>query len=57
MWKDNHKNEMIVYTFDPLRYENKENLLENFLDGFIKEIRSHVFAPEIAPLVSNIQSY
>ena len=51
-WREKYKNEMIVFTFDPLRYENKENLLEKFLDGFIKEIKNHVFAPEIESLVS-----
>lgn len=51
-WDEKHKNEMIVYTFDLLRYENREYLLEKFLDGFILEIKNHVFVPEIESLVS-----
>ncbi|MBU3073857.1 KAP family P-loop NTPase fold protein [Clostridium estertheticum] len=51
-WNEKHKNEMIIYNFDPLRHENKEKLLEIFIDGLIKEIRNHAFAPEIESLVS-----
>jgi len=51
-WDKNYRNKMIIYTFDPLRYENKENLLEIFIDGLVKKIKDHVFAPEIESLVS-----
>lgn len=51
-WQKNYKNKMIVFSFDPLRYENKEILLEKFIEGLIKVIRSQVFAPEIEFLVS-----
>lgn len=51
-WRDHYKNEMIVYSFDPLRYETKESLLRKFIEGFIEAIRSHVFAPEIETLVA-----
>jgi hypothetical protein len=51
-WRENYENEIIVYSFDPLRYENKENILKKFVDGLVKEIRKHIFAPEIESLVS-----
>lgn len=56
-WRENYKNEMIVYSFDPLRYEKKENLLRKFIEGFIETIRNHVFAPEIETLVSKYSKH
>lgn len=51
-WKEKYSNHIIVYNFEPLRYENKDNLLRIFVDGLIKEIKKHIFVPEIASLVS-----
>ncbi|MBP2632331.1 MAG: putative P-loop NTPase [Firmicutes bacterium] len=51
-WKKKHKKEMIIYSFDPLRYENRENLLKIFVEGLITSIQDQVFAPEIDLLVS-----
>ena len=51
-WKKKHKNEMIIYIFNPLRYEDQENLLRKFIEGLIKEIKHNVFVPEIESLIS-----
>ncbi|GKX29002.1 hypothetical protein SH1V18_14820 [Vallitalea longa] len=51
-WNEKYKNEIIVYTFNPLRYENKEKMLDKFISGFINEIKKHVFVPEIEWLIS-----
>ena len=56
-WEEKHKSEMIVYSFDPLRYENQDNLLEKFINGLIGEIKNHVFAPEIESLLSKYEKY
>lgn len=52
IWQKDYKDKMIIYAFNPLRYENQENLLEKFVDGLICEIRNHIFIPEIKSLVS-----
>lgn len=51
-WGKNHKDKLIVYTFEPTRFENRENLLDKFIHGLIGEIKKHAFAPEIEPLLS-----
>ena len=51
-WNEKYKDEIIVYTFNPLRYENKEKMLDKFISGFINEIKNHVFVPEIEWLIS-----
>ncbi|WP_312339434.1 KAP family P-loop NTPase fold protein [Anaerospora hongkongensis] len=51
-WEKNYNNKIIVFSFDALRYENKEVLLRKFIEGLIDVIRSQVFAPEIEFLVS-----
>jgi len=56
-WSNNHKDEMIVYSFDPLRYENQDKLLEKFVDGLIKEVKEHMFAPEIESLLLTYEKY
>lgn len=56
-WDEKHRGEMIVYSFDPLRFENQDNLLEKFINGLIGEIKSHVFAPEIESLLSKYEKY
>lgn len=51
-WRQKYNGKIIIYTFDPLKYEKKEQLLEKFVDGLIKEIRNNVFNPEIETLIS-----
>lgn len=51
-WENKHAKQVIVYVFNPLRYENRENLLEKFIDGLIRVIQKHDFIPEIKPLIS-----
>ncbi|WP_339168986.1 P-loop NTPase fold protein [Paenibacillus sp. FSL H7-0943] len=51
-WLKNYKNKTIVYNFNPLKYENRDNLFEKFVDGLINELRNHVFSPELEGLVS-----
>ncbi len=48
----NYKNKIIVYEFNPLRYENQDKLLEKFIGGLIMEIKQHIFVPEINSLIS-----
>lgn len=49
-WSTNYKNDIIVYNFSPLRYEDRNNLLEKFIDGLICEIQKNAFTPEIKKL-------
>lgn len=51
-WESQYLNEIIVYTFNPLRYEDRGSLLGKFLDGLIRVIQKNAFVPEIRPLVS-----
>ncbi|QUH28204.1 KAP family P-loop NTPase fold protein [Vallitalea guaymasensis] len=51
-WNKKYKDEIIVYTFNPLRYENKEKMLDKFIFGLINEIKNHIFVPEIEWLIS-----
>lgn len=51
-WREKHNNRVIVYMFNPLKYEDRENLLEKFIDGLIKEIQKNLFIPEIRPVMS-----
>lgn len=51
-WNREHRKKMIIYKFNPLIYENQENLLEKFISGLVKEIKNHVFSPEIELLIS-----
>ncbi|MFS0838093.1 P-loop NTPase fold protein [Paenibacillus sp. 1P03SA] len=51
-WNKNYKDEIIVYTFDPLRFENSDNILEKFVDGLLKVIKDNFFVPELESLIS-----
>lgn len=51
-WFNNYAKDIIVYSFEPLRYEQNDNLLEHFIDGLIKEIKHHIFIPEIKSLIT-----
>lgn len=46
------KGQVIIYRFNPLRYEDRSNLLERFVDGLVANIKKHVFLPEIPPTIS-----
>ncbi|MGB7957226.1 MAG: P-loop NTPase fold protein [Minisyncoccia bacterium] len=43
---------VVVYKFNPLRYEDRSNLLEKFIDGLVKAIQKESYVPEIRPLAS-----
>jgi KAP family P-loop domain len=47
-----YKNKIIVYKFNPLRYEDRTNLLDKFIDGLVATLQKSTFAPEIRPLIS-----
>jgi len=47
-----YKNRAVIYNFNFLRYEDRTNLLEKFVDGLIRVIQKNSFVPEINPLIS-----
>lgn len=49
---DKYQESMIIYSFEVLKFGNKDELLRKFIDGFVKELNQHIFAPEIEGLVS-----
>ncbi|RRJ66077.1 P-loop ATPase [Paenibacillus oralis] len=49
-WHNNYNDKMLVYTFDPLKYENSDKILEKFVEGLLKLIKNHFFAPELESL-------
>lgn len=51
-WEEHHKNETVIYKFNPLRYAGNDNLLEVFVDGLINTIQKDSYIPEIRPLIS-----
>lgn len=51
-WLQKHRENTVVYVFSPLKYEDRENLLERFVDGLINAIQKDRFIPEIKPIVS-----
>lgn len=51
-WDEHHKEEILVYKFNPLRYAGNKNLLDVFVDGLINSIQKDSFVPEIRPLIS-----
>jgi hypothetical protein len=51
-WRDKCREKVIVYRFDPLRYEDKTNLFEKFVDGFITTVQTHAFMPELERLAA-----
>jgi len=50
--EERYKNKVVVYKFNPLRYEDRTNLFEKFIDGLIATLQKGSFSPEIRPLVS-----
>lgn len=56
-WEEQPKHAVIVYRFNLLRYEDRSNLLEKFVDGLIRAIQKHSFVPEIRPLISRYSRF
>lgn len=56
-WKNDFNEKVIVYSFNPLRYEGRTNLLEKFVDGLIRTIQRESFVPEIRPLISRYAQF
>lgn len=56
-WEEKHKDNIIVYKFNPLRYEDRSNLLEKFVDGLVHAIQKQAFLPEIRPLISRYSRF
>lgn len=52
IWGERFKNNIIVYTFDPVKHENNDNLMEKFVNGLVEIIRSNFFAPELESLLA-----
>jgi hypothetical protein len=51
-WSSQYRNEVIVYDFNPLRFEQKSQLLEKLTEGLIEVLQAHMFLPELGPLIS-----
>ncbi len=56
-WEEKYKDQVLVYIFNPLKYENRENLLEKFIDGLTNTIQKQTFTPEIKPIISRYAQY
>lgn len=56
-WESKYNNQIIIYDFKPLIYENRKNLLEKFIDGLIRVIQKDSFVPEIKPLFSKYSRF
>jgi hypothetical protein len=50
--KGKDSKDLIIYTFNPIKFENQNNLLEKFIEGFIEEIKSNIYCPELKSTVS-----
>ncbi|MDH5442353.1 MAG: P-loop NTPase fold protein, partial [Candidatus Nomurabacteria bacterium] len=51
-WENDFSDDVIIYHFNPLRFEDRNNLLEKFIDGLVTVFKEKIFAPEIPYLVS-----
>lgn len=56
-WGNNFREKIIVYSFGPLRYEDRANLLEKFVDGLVRAIQKNSFIPEIRTLISKYSRF
>ncbi len=57
-WKDKkYDKKIIVYKFNPLKYEGRSNLLEKFVDGLVRTIQKNAYLPEIRPLFSKYSRF
>lgn len=46
-WRIHYPNEVIIYKFKPLKYENDSNLLELFVNGLVESIQQKCYLPEL----------
>ncbi|WP_244918677.1 KAP family P-loop NTPase fold protein [Paenibacillus dendritiformis] len=51
-WDHHYHDKIIVYMFDPLRFESSDNLMEKFAEGLLKVIKENFFAPELESLMA-----
>lgn len=51
-WEDAAGDEVVVFTFEPLRYASEPDLSERFIKDLCAAIRQKVFAPEFLPAAS-----
>jgi len=51
-WQDKPRSQIIVHRFEPLRYEDKTDLAEKFVNDLVNTIQKHAFIPAIRPLFS-----
>jgi len=56
-WGNKYKHRVVVYKFNPLRYEGGSSLVENFVDGLIRVIQKHAYIPEARPLLSRFSRF
>lgn len=55
-WLREHETDVSIYLFNPLKYENRESLLEKFIDGLIGAVQKDSYIPEVKPLASRYAS-
>ena len=46
------RQDVIVYRFNPLQYEDRTHLLHKFVDGLVLTIRQTAFIPELRPIIT-----
>lgn len=51
-WDNHYHDKIIVYMFDPLRFESSDNLMEKFAEGLLKVMKENFFAPELESLMA-----
>lgn len=51
-WSRKYKDKVIVYRFEPLRFEAKTDLLQRFVDDLVVTIQRSEFIPELRTIVS-----
>ncbi|MBP7806212.1 hypothetical protein KA057_00870 [Candidatus Gracilibacteria bacterium] len=51
-WNEHCASKPIVYKFNPLQHNIKDDLLNIFVNGLVSSIQKDVFIPEIRPLIS-----
>ena len=56
-WQASQRSKVILYEFNPLRYEGTANLAETFIDGLIRVIQRHRYIPELRGLVSRYSRF
>jgi len=56
-WAKDYRDQVIVYDFKLLRFEDRTNLLELFIDGLVRLIRQHYFIPELRPVLSKYSRF